>query len=68
MGISPQTDSIIGKDFSFRDWYKGVTASGRTYVSEAFVGQAAGEPLVIAVATIVRDADGRPLAILTAAY
>ena len=27
--IVPETPAIVGKDFSFRDWYKGVTASGR---------------------------------------
>ncbi len=68
LDVSPATKSIIGKDFSFRDWYKGVTATGDTYVSEAFVGQAAGKPIVVAVATMVRGPGGRPLAILAAAY
>jgi C4-dicarboxylate-specific signal transduction histidine kinase len=36
LDIVPRTPSIVGRDFSFRDWYKGVTASGRPYVSEAY--------------------------------
>lgn len=68
LDVSPATKSIIGKDFSFRDWYKGVTATGGTYVSEAFIGQVDGRPTVVAVATIVSDAGGRQLGILAAAY
>jgi hypothetical protein len=48
--IVPETPAIVGKDFSFRDWYKGVTGSRAPYVSEAYRTQAAGEPLVVAVA------------------
>ncbi len=71
--IAPATPSIIGKDFSFRDWYRGVTAFGRTYVSEAYESQAAGHPRVVAAATLVRGLPGgkRPgevVGILVAAY
>jgi signal transduction histidine kinase/DNA-binding response OmpR family regulator len=68
--IVPPTPSIVGDDFSFRDWYKGVTRTGRTYVSEAYRTQAAGRKLVTAAATLVRapDRSRRPLAILVAAY
>jgi len=66
--ISPATESIIGKDFTFRDWYRGVTATGGTYVSEAYTSQATGKPLVVAIATAVRGAGRRPQAILVAAY
>ena len=68
LDVSPETKSIVGKDFSYRDWYKGVTSTGDTYVSEAFVGRTAGEPIVVAVATMVRGSGGRPLGILAAAY
>jgi PAS domain S-box-containing protein len=67
--IVPATPSIIGTDFSFRDWYEGATATGRTYVSEAYESQATGRPRVVAVTTLVRSpSDGRVLAILVAAY
>jgi signal transduction histidine kinase/ActR/RegA family two-component response regulator len=49
--VVPATPSIRGKDYSFRDWYRGVVVSGRSYVSEAYESQATGSPQVIAVAT-----------------
>jgi signal transduction histidine kinase/CheY-like chemotaxis protein len=71
--IVPETPSIVGKDFSFRDWYKGVTTQGKPYVSEAYRSQAAGEPLVVAVAAAIwaggdEGEGGRRLGILVAAY
>ncbi|HEV3505160.1 MAG TPA: cache domain-containing protein, partial [Actinomycetes bacterium] len=36
LDIVPDTPSIVGRDFSFQDWYKGVTATGQPYVSEAY--------------------------------
>jgi len=71
--IAPPTPAIVGKDFSFRDWYRGVRASGRAYVSEAYETQASGRPNVVAVATPVRalspsGALGDTKAILVAAY
>ena len=71
--IVPATPEIIGKSYRFRDWYKGVTATGDTYVSEAYETQARGNPLVVAVATPVRtrvpgSARRKTVAILVAAY
>lgn len=66
--IDPRTPSIIGDDFSFRDWYRGLTRTRRSYVSEAIVGAAAGNPRVVVAATYVRGHDGEPLAILGIGY
>ena len=66
--IVPETPEIIGKDFSFRDWYQGVSRTRRPYISEAYQTQARGNPLVVASAAPVRDAKGRVSAILVAAY
>jgi PAS domain S-box-containing protein len=71
--IVPATPSVVGKDFSFRDWYKGVIRSGRSYISEAHESQATGHPRVVAVATLVfapasSQTPGELLAILVAAY
>ena len=52
--VVPATPAIVGKDFSFRDWYHGVTATRRAYVSEAYETQATGHPKVVALATPVR--------------
>ena len=66
--IFPATPSIVGDDFSFRDWYRGLKATGRPYLSEAYVTQATGHDRVVAAATYVYAADGRRIGILVAAY
>ena len=71
--VLPPTPSIVGQDFSYRDWYRGVTATGRPYVSEAYQSAAAGNPRVVAAAAPVRlpGRDGQPgevIGIVTAAY
>ncbi len=71
--IVPPTPSIVGKDFSFRDWYRGVTRSGAPYVSEAYQTQASNRANVVGVAAPVRDfasggRAGERLAILVLAY
>jgi signal transduction histidine kinase/CheY-like chemotaxis protein len=71
--IVPSTPSIIGNDFSYRDWYTGVTRTGGPYVSRAYTSLAAGHPNVVAAAAILRAPSGapnagRPLGIIVAAY
>lgn len=66
--IVPDTPSIVGVDFSFRDWYEGVRSTGHRYVSEAYQSQAAGHPRVVAGTVIIRDDSGDQTAILVAAY
>lgn len=70
--VVPATPSIIGKNYAFRDWYKGLKASGQTYISEAYQTEATGEALVVAAASYVRpvpgDESSEPLAILVAGY
>jgi PAS domain S-box-containing protein len=73
IGIVPATPSIVGQDFSYRDWYRGVTATGRPYVSEAYETAATGHARVVAAAVQVRapGSGGRPgrvLGVLVAAY
>jgi signal transduction histidine kinase/CheY-like chemotaxis protein len=67
LSIVPSTPSIVGKNFSYRDWYRGVTGTGRTYVSEAIVSKATGHPRVVAIASPV-NAGGRLSAILVVGY
>src|SRR6266540_195913 len=67
---SPVAPELVGRDFSMRDYYRGLLASGDTYVSEAFESAQAGHPLIVTIATYVRAPSpdgrtpGRPLAIL----
>ena len=54
----PTGDSFNGSNVSSsRDWYQGVTKTGRTYVSSAFASAAQGAPLVVAIAAPI-TADG----------
>jgi signal transduction histidine kinase/CheY-like chemotaxis protein/HPt (histidine-containing phosphotransfer) domain-containing protein len=66
--VVPATPEIVGRDFSFRDWYRGLTKGGRPYVSEAYETAIAGHQLVVAVVAYVRGPDGTPAAILGATY
>lgn len=59
LDIVPPTPSIVGDDFAFRDWYRGVMSSGRPYVSEAYITQATGNERVVAIAAPVRDEKGQ---------
>jgi hypothetical protein len=66
---SPVAPELVGRDFSERDYYRGLVAKGDggdSHVSEAFESAQAGHPLVVTIATYVRDpsAAGRPRAIL----
>jgi PAS domain S-box-containing protein len=71
--IVPPTPSIVGVDFSFRDWYLGLVGSGGPYVSAAYESAATGQPRVVAATVFVRTpstpgAPARLLGILVAAY
>jgi PAS domain S-box-containing protein len=64
----PLEPTVIGKNFAYRDWYKGLVATGRPYVSNAIVTKEAGHPLAITVTDYVRAPDGHPVGILGVNY
>jgi len=67
--VVPATPSIVGEDFSFRDWYQGVTLTRRPYVSEAYVTAATGNDRVVAAsALVVGGTPRRLLGVLVAGY
>lgn len=67
--VVPETPSVVGKDFSFRDWYRGVSSSRKPYISRVYVSAATGRERVVAAAALVPgDTPNRPLAILVAGY
>ena len=67
--VLPSTPAIVGKDFSFRDWYAGARGRQGHYVSEAYQTALTGEARVVAVAVAVRQlGTGRILGILAIAY
>jgi signal transduction histidine kinase/CheY-like chemotaxis protein len=61
-------DKIVGRNFAYRDWYRGVTADWQPYVSEVYRTAAGSSPLVVAVAVPIRDERGAPAGILMATY
>ncbi len=61
-------DRIVGQNFAYRDWYRGVTANWRPYVSEVYRTAAYSNPLVVAVAVPIYDDQNKPCGILMAPY
>lgn len=61
-------DPIVGLNYAFRDWYRGVTANWEPYVSEVYRTAAAPHPLVVAIAVPIPGEKGEPIGILMAPY
>ena len=55
----PAQPELIGRSFAYRDWFAGVSRTGRPYVSTAYRTAASGRPLVVAVSTPVLDGSRR---------
>jgi hypothetical protein len=51
---APLNPAVIGRNFSFRDWYRGIVRTESPYVSSAYIAATTGAPLVVAVASPVR--------------
>ena len=68
--LQPLDPGLVGKNFSHRDWYRGVIAGQAPYVSEAFVSAYVGNPLAVGVAAPVfgDGAAGQLLGILEVIY
>jgi diguanylate cyclase (GGDEF)-like protein/PAS domain S-box-containing protein len=60
LATSPLDAAVVGQNFAFRDWYRGVLQSGQSYVSRAYVSAVAGAPLVVAIATPIYAAAATP--------
>jgi diguanylate cyclase (GGDEF)-like protein/PAS domain S-box-containing protein len=64
----PLEPTVIGKNFAYRNWYKGLIASGRPYVSDAIVTKEADHPLAVTITGYIVGPSGRPVGILGANY
>jgi PAS domain S-box-containing protein len=53
-----------GKDFSQRDWYKGISAHWKPYISAVYKRIAGDKPLTVAVCVPIFDKKERPIGIL----
>lgn len=63
---APSDPSVVGKDFSFRDYFRGAFRTGRPYVSEVFVQSGAPRAVVVALADVVRNPAGKVVGLLQA--
>lgn len=64
MADTPTAEGIRGTDFSFRDWYQGVTKNWQPYVSSAYIRQAKPQREVIAIAIPIISETNTKLGIL----
>ena len=53
VAVYPRNPQLIGRDFSFRDWFLGASRTGGAYVSAAYRTASSGHPLVVGVASPV---------------
>ncbi len=51
---APPAPSLIGRDFSDRDWFQVVSRTGKAYVASAVESARSGHPLLVAVAAPIR--------------
>ena len=70
LAISPVTPSLIGQNFSYRDYFRGVVATDGPYISEIYYSKATGNPRVTVIAVPIRvgGPGSRQLAILAIGY
>lgn len=64
----PRAPESLGRNFSHRDWYRGVTNAWQPHVSEVFQRVAEPRPFVLAVSTPVLDEKTNVIGILSHQY
>jgi signal transduction histidine kinase len=64
MADVPEVPALHGRDFSFRDWYKGVSAGWKPYVSQVYKRAAAPQIEVVAVAIPIKSQAGDVVGVL----
>ena len=64
VALAPPQPDLIGRDFSQRDYFIGVSREWKPFVSEAFQGATTAKPSTVVVAVPVFGPDGVPLGLL----
>lgn len=59
----PETPEIYGRSYAFLDWYRGVSASWKPYMSEIYQTDL-GNTSAVALAVPIHDVDGRVIGII----
>lgn len=60
----PEDPKVLGRDFSFRDWHKGVSQDWSPYVSEFFCREAHPQRHLFNIAVPIKTREGKVLGIL----
>ncbi len=60
----PEDSSVIGMDFSFRDWYQGVSKKWEPYVSDFFLIETRPTRYLFVIAVPIRDQYGEVAGVL----
>jgi PAS domain S-box-containing protein len=60
----PHLSDAVGTDFSYQDWYQGVSREWKPYVSEVYRREAKPQYNIVAAAVPIKDDDGSLLGIL----
>ncbi len=60
----PEDRVVIGKSFSYRDWYQGVSGNWEPYVSEFYLRVARPQKHLFAISLPIRDADNSVIGVL----
>lgn len=63
-GAIPSDSNVLGTNFAFRDWYRGVTTDFKPYVSEVFQRMSIPRFNVVGLAFPVNNSHDVPIAIL----
>ncbi len=66
--LYPPERRVVGRNFAFRDWYKGVSREWKPYISEVYQTAVSPNALVAAMVVPIKDAKGKPVGILMAPY
>ena len=64
----PVYPAAIGTNFAYREWYKGLVATDRPYISGAIKTHEANHVLAVTVTDYIRGSNGRPVGILGVNY
>jgi PAS domain S-box-containing protein len=65
--IYPPQPALLGQNFAYRDWYRGVAQGWEPYISEVYQSAVPPHELVVAIAVPVTDSRGKPIGILMGA-
>jgi PAS domain S-box-containing protein len=64
--IYPPAPTLINRNFSYRDWYRGISRQWKPYISEVYETAVPPQQPVAAAAVPITNAQGKPIAILMA--